>query len=392
MKRIVYIIILSVIFACNAVAQGSLESILKSIEANNSTLKAYKEQANANRIGNKTENNLENPEVEFGYLWGSPSVEGNETDLSITQSFDFPTAYRYRSQLIKGKNAQVDLTYDEQRREVLQQARLLCVELVYQNQINKRLTERLDAAKGLSEAYKKLFELGNIDVLELNKTKLDLMNTEKVLQINEVEIAALMADLQRFNGGLAIENITTYQDYSLPMVFTEWIERVKVNSPSIRIADQVIANSKKQEQLTRALNLPKIRAGYASERILGTTHQGVTVGVSIPLWAGRNTVKHQKAQTFASRVKKEDIEMQFHNTLKGQYDKAIKLSGVIKNYEDMLSVTSGRELLKKALDAGQLSLINYLLELSVYYEAEDRYLEAQRDYHLSVAELAQWEE
>ncbi|MBS5795830.1 MAG: TolC family protein [Dysgonomonas mossii] len=389
MKPIIYIL-LSVL-ALSAQAQSSFDNVLKEIEMNNTTLKAYREKANADKIGNKTGINMANPEVEFGYLWGSPSGEGNRVDLNVTQSFDFPTAYRYKTQLSDGKNQQVDMIYDQQKVEILQQARLICVELVYQTKMNKILSNRLKQARELSDAYQKSFDQGNIDVLERNKTKLNLLNAEKALQINEVDLNLSKSELQRLNGGLDITEFNRYPDFTFPLNFIEWFAIVKANNPSLRVAEQEVALSRKQEQLTRALNLPKITAGYASERVSGTTFQGVSVGVSIPLWEGKNTVKHQKAQTVALQMQHEDSELQFGNTLKNQYDKAKKLSLLLKEYEDALSVTSSQDLLKMALDKGQLSLINYLLELSVYYETVDKYLETERDYQLAVAELQQWE-
>lgn len=389
MKPVIYIL-LSVL-AISAQAQGSFDNVLKEIEMNNTTLKAYREKANADKIGNKTGINMANPEVEFGYLWGNPSGEGNRVDLNVTQSFDFPTAYRYKTQLSDGKNQQVDMIYDQQKVEILQQARLICVELVYQTKMNKILSDRLKQARELSDAYQKSFDQGNIDVLERNKTKLNLLNAEKALQINEVDLNLSKSELQRLNGGLDITEFNRYSDFTFPLNFIEWFAIVKANNPSLRVAEQEVALSRKQEQLTRALNLPKITAGYASERVSGTTFQGVSVGVSIPLWEGKNTVKHQKAQTVALQMQHEDSELQFRNTLKNQYDKAKKLSLLLKEYEDALSVTSSQDLLKMALDKGQLSLINYLLELSVYYETVDKYLETERDYQLAVAELQQWE-
>lgn len=389
MKPIIYIL-LSVL-ALSAHAQSSFDNVLKEIEMNNTTLKAYREKANADKIGNKTGINMANPEVEFGYLWGSPSGEGNRVDLNVTQSFDFPTAYRYKTQLSDGKNQQVDMIYDQQKVEILQQARLICVELVYQKKMNIILSDRLKQARELSDAYQKSFDQGNIDVLERNKTKLNLLNAEKALQINEVDLNLSKSELQRLNGGLDITEFNRYSDFTFPLNFIEWFAIVKANNPSLRVAEQEVALSRKQEQLTRALNLPKITAGYASERVSGTTFQGVSVGVSIPLWEGKNTVKHQKAQTVALQMQHEDSELQFRNTLKNQYDKAKKLSLLLKEYEDALSVTSSQDLLKMALDKGQLSLINYLLELSVYYETVDKYLETERDYQLAVAELQQWE-
>lgn len=389
MKQIIYIL-LSVL-TISAQAQDSFDNVLKEIEINNTTLKAYREKANADKIGNKTGINMANPEVEFGYLWGSPSGEGNRVDLNVTQSFDFPTAYRYKTQLSDEKNQQVDMIYDQQKVEILQQARLICVELVYQTKMNKILSDRLKQARELSDAYQKSFDQGNIDVLERNKTKLNLLNADKALQINEVDLNLSKSELQRLNGGLDVGEFNRYSDFTFPLNFIEWFAIVKANNPSLRVAEQEVALSRKQEQLTRALNLPKITAGYASERVSGTTFQGVSVGVSIPLWEGKNTVKHQKAQTVALQMQHEDSELQFRNTLKNQYDKAKKLSLLLKEYEDALSVTSSQDLLKIALDKGQLSLINYLLELSVYYETVDKYLETERDYQLAVAELQQWE-
>ncbi|MDU1890664.1 MAG: TolC family protein [Dysgonomonas sp.] len=391
MKRILFIII-TVSYAVFMNAQSTFDNILQSIEANNTTLKAYMEQAKADKIANKTGINMENPEVEFAYLWGSPSEEGKRKDLSITQSFDFPTAYRYKSQLSDGKNVQVDLVYEQQRRVVLQQARLLCVELAYQMKINQQLTERANYAKELSDAYQKRFDQGDIDILERNKTKLDLLNSEKALQVNEVEINTLKAELQRLNGEQPIVIASMeYPGFIFPLSFIEWFDKVKDNNPSLRIAEQEIALSKKQEQLTKALNLPKFSAGYTSERVAGTTFQGVSVGISIPLWEGKNTVKHQKAQTVASQMQYDDTKIQFRNALKNQHDKASKLGILLKEYQNALDVTNNRDLLKKALDKGQLSLINYLLELSVYYETVDKYLETERDYQLAIADLSQWE-
>lgn len=390
MKQIIYILLLAL--AINVQAQDSFDSVLREIEANNTTLKAYREKANADKIGNKTGINMANPEVEFGYLWGSPSAIGHKIDLNVTQSFDFPTAYKYKNQLADGKNVQVDMVYNQQCLEILQEARLLYIQLMYQTRMHKELSQRLIQARKLSDAYQKSFDQGNIDILERNKTKLNLLSAEKALQINEVDMNLSKSELQRLNGGIELTSIVdTYPAFVFPLNFIEWFERIKDNNPSLQVAEQEIALSRKQEQLTRALNLPKITAGYTSERTSGETFQGVSVGVSIPLWEGKNTVKHQKAQTVALQMQHDDSKLQFRNSLKNQYDKAKKLSLLLKEYQEALSVTSNQELLKKALDKGQLSLINYLLELSVYYETMDKYLETERDYQLAVAELQQWE-
>lgn len=393
MKKIIYSTIILLALFPRLHAQDSFGQVLSNIEANNTTLKALREQANAEKIENKTGINLANPELEFGYLWGSPKGVDNKMDFNVTQSFDFPTSYRYRSQLTDGRNVQVDLAYRQQVKDILGEARNICVELVYQTKLNKELEERTEHARNLHNAYKMRFDKGDVDIIEYNKTKLNLLSTEKTLELNRVEINTLKSELQRMNGGEPVSDIIGYSSYSLPLNFDQWFSTAKENNPSLKFAEKDVELSRKQEQLTRSLNLPKFSAGYASERIPGTSEvqQGISIGVSIPLWEGRNTVKHRKAQTIALQVQEDDLKLQFRNTLWKQYDKAGKLRKLLNDYNEALAVSNNRDLLKKALDKGQLSLINYIVELTSYYETVDQYMETEKDYQLAIAELQQWE-
>lgn len=392
MRKYIYILfaLSGVLFGVQA--QDNFQEVLSQIESNNTTLKALQEQTKADKIGNKTTLNLANPEVEVGYLWGSPSGEGVRKDFNVSQSFDFPTAYGYRSQVVTGMNVQADLAYRQQAKEIVLQARVFCVELVYQTKRYTELKERVKLAKELSEAYQTRFDKGDINIIEYNKTKLNLLNSEKAMQITEVEMTTLRAELQRLNGGEPLLGlVSNYSSYSLPLSFDQWFNQAEMNNPALESATKEIDISRKQEKLTKALNLPKITAGYMSERLLGTTHQGITLGISIPLWEGRNTVKYQKAQTIALEVQQKDSELQFYNTLKNEYSRASTLLSLLGDYDEILNTSNNQSLLKKAFEKGQLSLINYLLELSTYYEAIDQYQEKEKEYQLALAQLQQWD-
>lgn len=391
MKHILLIII-ALATLSEAKAQDSFAPVLQSIEQNNTTLKALREQAGASKIENHTGINMANPEVEFGRQWGNRNAESNKYDFSVSQSFDFPTAYRHKKQLANDLDDQVDLAYDQQRRDILLEARNLCVEMAYLKAKNIALTERLDYARELAGAYEQLFENGDIDIIERNKTKLNLLNAEKAAQMNEVEINTLVRELERLNGGMPLSgNMYHYPEFQIPLNFDEWFVKVKENNPSIKLAEQQIETSRKQEQLRRSLNLPKFTAGYVNAYEGGGRFNGFTVGISIPLWEGKNTVKAQKAQTQALQYEYQDSNIQFRNTLYNQYDRAKRLGTLLQEYEDMLDKSNDKELLRKAFDKGQMSLITYLQELSVYYETVDMYMETRRDYQSAIAQLQQWE-
>jgi len=54
------------------------------------------------------------------------------------------------------------------------------------------------------------------------------------------------------------------------------------------------------------------------------------------------------------------------------------------------SITENRNdaLLKKALDSGEISLLDYLMEIGYYYDAVIQALVVERDYEQALAELS----
>lgn len=387
--KIITIFVFSAII--NAEAQNNFQLLLQEIESNNITLQAIRKQVEADKAGNRVGNYPVNPEVEFDYLWGSPKETGNRVDLNVTQTFDFPTVYYHRSKVVEKKDRQVDLFYKQQSQAILLQVRLKCIELIYANRLKNELNQRLNHANELFEGYQKMLEKGETNVLEYNKAKLNKLNAEKDIQSVEMEMMTSRSELEQLNGGKKISvQIESYPVYTLSPDFDEWFNSIKENIPLIQIASKDIELSKEEEKLRRALNLPKLSAGYMSERILGTTLQGVTIGVSIPLWENKNTIKYQKALTNSLQIQQEDVLMKSKNELRIQYGKSKNLFLLLRKYSELPN-ENNKDLLKKMLDSKQISLINYMLELSVYNGMIDEFLKIEKDYQLSVAQLAQWE-
>lgn len=391
MKQILYILLFSVCVAVSVQGQDSFEGLLQSIEHNNTELKALREMSSAEKLENKTANNLANPEVEFTHKPARKGAVG-ETGIEATQSFDFPTAYKYRGQLINMQNKQIDLAYDVRKRSIVAEARALIINYIHQTKLLKIIEERTNDARDLYSAYQKMFDKGDITILERNKTKLNLLEAEKDLQLCQVEINSIQTDLRRLNGGEAISIIPqVYSSYQIPLDFESWFQHVKSNNPSLQIAEHNVDVSRKQEQLARSLNLPKLNAGYVADLKRDENRHGFLVSVSIPLWEGRNTVKSKKAQTAAFQYEKEDTEHQYRNQLKVSYEKAYKLTSLLKEYGEIMDNSNNLLLLKKSFDLGQLSLIEYLQEVLIYRQSVDNYLSTERDYNLMLGDLEQWE-
>ena len=380
-RKLIVIIYVFLFFAyAKAEAQTGIERALREVETNNTTLSALRKKADAEKIGNKSGIYLSNPEVEFGYLWGNPSMIGNRTDISVVQTFDFPSAYKYKNRISESKNRQAELEYLKQKKEILLETRKLCNNLIYQNALKAEILKRLEHAKSIASAINTKFDVGETNILEYNKAELNVLNVGKELEATAIERSFLLSELKRLNGGIEIAfDIKNFPALQLPTDFDQWYTLAEEKNPVLRWLKNEIEISENRIKLNRAMSLPKLQTGYMSEKTVEEHFQGVTVGLSIPLWENKNTVKYAKFQSEALQSIVTDSKMQFYNRLKTLFEKAIQLQKNTNDYAERLNMLNSSDLLKKAYDKGGISLIEYMLELSIYYESVNSLLEMERE-------------
>lgn len=369
-------------------AQSTLEEVLQQVQQNNKTLQALRQSTEATKLENKTGLNPSNPEAEIGYLWGSPGAIGNRTDFSVSQSFDFPTAYHYRNKRAGSLNEQVENEYREQFNLVMLQARLISHELIYLNGLQVHFSERLAHAQKLADAYHRKFETGDVNILERNKADLNLLTAKNKLAGIEADQEAVIEQLQALNGGEPIQLITSlWSSADLPADFDSWFNTQVSGMPQLQSMEQSLAASRYQEQLNKALSLPKMSAGYTSERVVGESFSGVSVGLTIPLWENKNTVKQAKMQSLAVENQMADTRLQLYHGLKALYEKAQQLQQSTSEYHQAMETLNNSDLLLTALESGEISVLEYLMELSLYYDTIEMALETERDLQETVARL-----
>ena len=392
MKRLIILLSIILLPGVNLFSQNSIDNVIAEVQKNNTTLMALRKNADSELIGNKTGIYLKNPEFAFNYLWGSPANIGNRTDISVLQSFDFPSAYVYRNQISDYQNEQVELEFRKQSKSIIMQTRLVCNDLIYHNALKSELSRRMANAEKIAISFKSKFETGDVGILEYNKAQVNLLNLSKDAESVEIERNALLSELQSLNGGIIIEfTESVYPVQTFASDFEQWYIQAEQNNPVLKWLKQEVTISEKNEKLNTALGLPKFQAGYMSEDVVGQQFQGVTVGLSIPLFENKNAVKYAKAKTIAVQSAEADTRLQFYNNLKALHTKAVSQQNSLNDYRTNLQSFDNSPLLQKALDLGELSLAEYIFELSIYYESFDKLLELERDLNMTIVELNKYQ-
>lgn len=384
MKRILSM--LAAAIACTVAGAQTIDDILGQVGENNLTLKALQQQLDAGADANLAEARLEGPEVEFGYLFGEDGRRRH--DFGVSQSFDFGALTGARKRLALGQNELLALEYRASRRDILTQARKLVYRIINCNALIAEYTHRADNARAVEQAYRSGYEKGEFSVIDYRKAAVGLAEAEGTLRLCEVERDGLLAELKNLNGGEDIEITACEQEtVLLPGSFGQWLEQASGKSSALEYVRTSTSTSEKQLKLSRSEAFPSLSVGYKSEVVPGEGFRGVSVGVCIPLWSAGKKISSAKKQLEAARLAEQDALVQFRTNAENLYEKAASLAESAAGYALLTDSDEGLRDLQKALDSGQMSLLDYMNEISYFYSSRELALQTQLEYLLAVADL-----
>lgn len=387
MKRLTYIIAFCLISGL-ASAQD-YEAILSQIESNNASLKALRQEVEADKLDARTGLTPDDPELELGYLWETKDPEGGyRIDIGVSQSFDFPTAYIWRKRISDGECSAAELRYEIGRKTILREAEQICINLSYCNALAAELEKCLLNAETIEEVYSDKYERGSAGLLELNEARFKLLASRKALSSNEVERKALLSELCRLNGGEEIPfEICGFEEEMMPGLFEDWFDYAVNGNTELRSLEIERELAENERKLAVAEWLPKFTIGYTSERVANSTLEGIGGGISIPLWANKGKVRAAKARQAALEAKAQDEYLKFRASLRQTWDKAEQLQILAYDYKRTLGELNNSQLLLEALNAGEIDLETYVVGTELWLDEVQEVLATERDYKLLLAEL-----
>lgn len=386
MKRI-HIIIVTLLATAGAYAQTSgIDHVLRSIEANNKELQANSQLITSQKLEAKTDNNLPDPTFSYAHMWGAGDATISE--MVVSQSFDFPTLYSSRNKLNKLKMGAFDSQAEAFRRDILLQAQEVCMDIIMLRQQKAILDERLKNAQELSLMYAERLKRGDANIIETNKINLELLNVKTEANLNESTLQNKLQELNALNGNVPIEfNEAMYPLVVLPSDYEQLRSEILSSDYALMALLRESEAANKQVSINKSQWLPKLELGYRRNTESGEPFNGVVVGFSIPLFENRNKVKMAKAQSLNLNYQKESTVLQIESELAQLYKEALTLRTSMDEYEKTFIAQSDLAILKEALTGGEISMIEYFVEVSIVYQSKLNYLQLQNQYQKAMAKI-----
>jgi len=393
MRKYNFIIsILAFVVCINANAQSTIDNVLSEIGKNNKTIQANVQYWEAQKLQYKTGLNPSNPTAEYDFLKGSPANAGNQHDFTVAQQFDFPTAYFKKSALAKEQSAQAEFELNASRQDILLHAKKVCIELVYSNKLQLQLSQQKQNTEKLLSDFQIWLDKGEGNILDVNKAKLQLIEIKKQYQENVSAISQLNEKLTSLNGGNQIAfNDTIYPVLPVIPDFAQLETEYENADPIRKSLEQQKLITQKQLEVSRAMWLPKFEAGYHYQGILGQTYNGIHTGISIPLLENKNTIKLQKTKLLYDDLNLQNHRNENYYEIKQLYYKYSNLKITLQEYQTVFASLNNVTLLNKALSLGQISTIEYFLEMNYYTTALSNYYQTEKEFYEAEAELYKYQ-
>ncbi len=387
MRHIIIVGFILFLFQINMNGQTSLDSALVSIENNNPTLAARRQYWEAKKLEFQTGIGLSNPKMEFQYLFGSPAEAGDQIEFLAVQAFDFPSVYKQRRELAKVQAGQSVYNIAIDRQHILLDAKLTGIELVYRKKLQAFTTARQQALQKLVADFQKKLDEGNGNILDLNKAKLQLLQVTQLLRTVEAEAVELSSHLVQLNGGIAVEVDTAYPDLTDVLLVEQIIAEDELIDPFRQVLIQEQRIAERELALAKTWKLPKFEAGYRHQGILGQRFNGIHAGITLPLWEQKNRVAQRESEIVYKGLELRDHINTYAFTRKKQFELQASYKTLLDEYNSSFSSISSIRLLDKALALGEITIIDYFLETSFYYNAMTQFLETEKKYHEALAKL-----
>lgn len=364
-----------------------MESVLESVERNNVQLQSLRAANDAAKLETKMQNNLGDPSIEYSPFWAKGTDGISSSELVVSYGFDFPMQYVSRSRAGKLQRYAIDGQYQVERRNVLLQAKKLCLDIVFLSRKRELLSDRLGNADELLSVFNRRFSEGDASAIELNKIRMEKMDVAAALVQVETDLQTAMASLRTMNGGLPVQFDAMEYPRTMPVTdFETFRDTLMAAELELKASEADVRAAEQEIRVNRQNWLPQLQVGYRRNTALSEASNGFIVGASFPLFSNRYKSRIAHARHTASQYRFNQVQIETEARIRTEYDEMMRLQEALGIY-DVALMEETLEMLGKAVEAGQLSVIEYYTEADSIYSKLLSLSEMENTYQKLIADI-----
>lgn len=390
-RNLILSLMLMPVVSGSAGAQTDFDRLVDDILTNDLELTASRVEREAEIASDRASNLIDGPDVEFEHMWSTNPAVRNKMGLTVSQSFDWPGAYVARRRATDARAAafaMLDRRDMMARRLSLKQ---LLIDIVYMNRRSEYAGRTCELFDSLLARYAIGLERGEFSRLDYSKVKLSEVKARRAYVDVRQQLSVLLASLSVYNGGKPVgdivDRLTSFPDQPF-LSIAEYRQQQYDLNPEVQSASLGLEAARLDLTARKRELLPGLTIGYRYAREEGTNFHGLSFGMTLPfLYGTKSKLRGASMKVESAQAALRAVNVAQEAELVADFNKVEELRARVVELTSAADVEECRIMLVKALNGGQISLIEFLLETDYYNGIENEILDFEYQYHLALARL-----
>lgn len=404
-------------------ADNLFDTLASRLSGASTSLDAASESVKGQQAAVRAEVAPEDPEIEMEYLWPHDRGEKNRWSLGVSQKLP-----DFRRRAAAGRVvAALDSAGSAQRQALsadnLWEARKKLIEYIGVYKEHIILHEIHQNFDSLSTAYERAWKRGESTLLDLNKIRIEHAQAYSAdfevdgrMEALEQEIIALS------RGAISADELRQLTEYpyfhitptasSFPKghlvdpsgecahpedeaesalnVDQETLDKAIKQSPQYLSMLAARRAAQAQVELAGKSRFPSLSLGYVHAFEDGRHFNGISAGLTLPVWSRSAEKSSAVADLLALEAENSTAFAELTASVKSDLLKASALKQRLDMFGPAIVCADNLRLLRMALKGGEITLLNYLQEISYFSQATLEYNSVKLEYALTMASLLRY--
>ncbi len=345
-------------------------------------------QAAAKAAELSPEGNLPDPTVDGELLFPQNSDESNRWGVGVDWELEWPGVYSARREQarLEQQTVQAETSYALARR--VQEVQSILVDLQAYTTTWQYLNSMLQDTDSLQASVERAHRGGEVSRIDVSKIRIERARLTARMEQVAVEMYDLQGTLTKEYGIRPDDVPTILLCHRLTLEPLEYyLDRYDelTQAQALRSATQAAEGAVK---VARREALPGIGIGYRHAYEDANHFNGAALSLSIPLFSSKGKKKAAELRAFSAASEERVARQNYSEAIRNTYELAKRLDRDIEEIRVPIAEGFNGDLLRRAYEGGEWTLIQYLQERAFFTEAMLDWIELERAYNQAVTALS----